>query len=151
MKEKNNLLRIASILMIVCAVVAIVISAVNINSTMSGMANLGGAERAAIEAQLNENNMTMDQALTAVSGIAYAGLGFIAVFNVLKIVIGILGLRKADTGTKFFFVWGIVFLVFGVLSLSSGIFNLLGICNLLGGIVAPILFIAGSSQNKQKI
>ena len=70
MKEKNNLLRIASILMIVCAVVAIVISAVNINSTMSGMANLGGAERAAIEAQLNENNLVSLRSLMCLKSLS---------------------------------------------------------------------------------
>ena len=60
-----------------------------------------------------------------------------------------LGIRKADQATGFFTVWGIILLIFGVFGLTSGIFSLLGICNLLGGIAAPILFIVGGGQNKK--
>lgn len=80
--RKNTMLRTASVLMAVCALAAIIISAVNTSSTL-------------------------------------------------------------------FIAWGIVFLVFGVFSLGST-FSLLGICNLLGGIVAPVLFLIGGNRNKKQ-
>ncbi|HJB06316.1 MAG TPA: hypothetical protein H9716_00400 [Candidatus Enterocloster faecavium] len=149
MDNKNKLLRIASILMIVCAAAAILIAAVNTGLSLNSVANMSAEERAAVEAQLSEGGLTMDQAMTAMSGIAYVSLGMNVIFNAVKIIVGILGIRKADNVTTFFLVWGIILLVFGVLSLSGGI-SLLGICNLLGGIVAPVLFIVGGNQNKRR-
>lgn len=149
MSEKNKLLRIASILMIVCAAAAILISVININLSLNAVNNLSSEELAAVESQLGESGLTMDQAMMALSGIAYISLGLTIVFNVIKIIVGTVGLRKAEHGSTYFFVWGIVLLVFGVFSLSTG-FNLLGLCNLLGGIAAPILFIAGGNQNKRR-
>lgn len=151
MKEKNNLLQAASIMMIVCAVLAIIITAVNISSSLSSMMNLTPDESAAVEAQLNEGGITMDQAVMAVSGIAYAALGVSVIFNVIKIIVGILGIRKSRTASTFFLIWGIILLIFGIFGLSTGIISLLGICNLLGGIAAPILFIIGSKQNKKAL
>ena len=149
MKEKNKLLQIASILMIVCAILAIIITAINTNKSLGSISGMTAEESAAVEAQLNAGGVTMDQAMMAVSGIAYVGLALVIIFNVVKIIVGILGIRKADQATGFFTVWGIILLIFGVFGLTSGIFILLGICNLLGGIAAPILFIVGGGQNKK--
>ena len=102
-----------------------------------------------VEAQLGEVDMTMDDAMGIVSAIAYVGVGLVVVFNAVRIAVGILGLKKADQSSKFFTVWGVIFLVFGVLSLSGGVVSLLGLCNLVGGIVAPILFIVGGKQNQK--
>lgn len=151
MKEKNKLLQIAALLIIVCAVAAIIITAVNINRSLSSMTNLSTEESAAVEAQLNEGGITMDQAMTAVSGVAYLALAFAVIFNVVKIIIAIMGIRKLDRTSDFFIAWGIIFLIFGVFNLGSGIFTPLGICNLLGGIAAPILFIIGGIQNKKSL
>ena len=148
MNNKNQLLRIASILMIVCAAAAILIAAVNTGLSLSSVANMSAEEQAAVEAQLSEGGLTMDQAMMALSGVAYVGLGMTVIFNAVKIIVGIVGLRKADSASTYFFVWGIILLIFGVLSLSGGI-NLIGVCNLLGGIAAPVLFIVGGSQNKK--
>ena len=144
MNNKNQLLRIASILMIVCAAAAILIAAVNTGLSLSSVANMSAEEQAAVEAQLSEGGLTMDQAMMALSGVAYVGLGMTVIFNAVKIIVGIVGLRKADSASTYFFVWGIILLIFGVLSLSGGI-NLMGVCNLLGGIA----FIVGGSQNKK--
>lgn len=149
MKEKNKLLQIASILMIVCAILAVIITTVNTNKSLNSISGMSAEESAAVEAQLNAGGVTMDQAMMAVSGIAYVGLAFSIIFNLVKVVIGILGLRKADQASNFFLVCGIIFLVFGVFGLTSGIFSPLGICNLLGGVAAPILFIIGGGQNKK--
>ena len=135
------MIQIASILFIVVAVVTIILSIVNINTSLSSMTNLTAQEAASVEAQLGEVDMTMDD--------AYVGVGLVVVFNAVRIVVGILGLKKADQSSKFFTVWGIIFLVFGVLGLSGGVASLLGLCNLVGGIVAPILFIVGGKQNQK--
>lgn len=150
MKEKNKFLQAASIIMILCAVLAILITAINTNAALSSISGLSPEEQTAVEAQLSEGDITMDQVMTAVSAIAYVGLGLTIIFNIIKVIVGFLGLKKADTSSKFFIVWGIILLVFGVLSLSSGILNPLGICNLLGGVAAPILFIIGGNQNKKE-
>ena len=150
MKEKNKFLQAASIIMILCAVLAILITAINTNAALSSISGLSPEEQTAVEAQLSEGDITMDQVMTAVSAIAYVGLGLTIIFNIIKVIVGFLGLKKADTSSKFFIVWGIILLVFGVLSLSSGILNRLGICNLLGGVAAPVLFIIGGNQNKKE-
>ena len=141
------MIQIASILFIVVAVVTIILSIVNINTSLSSMTNLTAQEAASVEAQLGEVDMTMDDAMGIVSAIAYVGVGLVVVFNAVRIAVGILGLKKADQSSKFFTVWGVIFLVFGVLSLSGGVVSLLGLCNLVGGIVAPILFTGGANQN----
>lgn len=147
--NKNTLLRTASILMAVCALAAIIISAVNTFSTINSFGNMSADEISMIESELSEVGMSAEQAVGLVSGIGYVGLAFIVIFNLVKIIIGILGFQRAETSSTLFIAWGIVFLIFGVLNLGS-IFSLLGICNLLGGIVAPVLFLIGGSRNKKQ-
>ena len=106
MNNKNQLLRIASILMIVCAAAAILIAAVNTGLSLSSVANMSAEEQAAVEAQLSEGGLTMDQAMMALSGVAYVGLGMTVIFNAVKIIVVIVGLRKADSASTYFFVWG---------------------------------------------
>lgn len=139
---------IASILFIVVAVVTIILSIVNINTSLSSMTNLTAQEAASVEAQLGEVDMTMDDAMGIVSAIAYVGVGLVVVFNAVRIAVGILGLKKADQSSKFFTVWGIIFLIFGILGLGN-IVSIMGLCNLAGGIAAPILFLIGAKQNKK--
>ena len=50
MDNKNKLLRIASILMIVCAAAAILIAAVNTGLSLNSVANMSAEERAAAKA-----------------------------------------------------------------------------------------------------
>ena len=137
--------------MIVAAVVFIISVAVGMPQVVASLdflktTNLDGT-------QMMENaeklNMTADQAIAFSSTIIYVLIGIMVAFNVVKIIVGILGLKKADQPSKFFTVWGIIFLVFGVLGLSGGVASLLGLCNLVGGIVAPILFIVGGKQNQK--
>lgn len=147
---KNTLIRAASIMMAICACVAVIISAFNIFITTGLVGNLSADQSAMIELESQlEGLLSADQAVGIFSAVMYAALILIVIFNVMKIIVGIVGFRKAETGTTYFIAWGIVLLVFGVLSLG-GLFSLLGICNLLGGIVAPILFIIGGSQNKKR-
>ena len=88
-------------------------------------------------------------AVGLVSGIAYVTLAITVAFNVLKIIIGILGIKKSEVmgSNNFFMIWGIVFLIFGVFGLA-GTFSLIGFCNLMAGIAAPLLYIIFSKQTK---
>ena len=52
--------------------------------------------------------------------------------------------KTKDSTTRF-----LIYSFIGLLIFSIIIFSLLGICNLLGGIAAPILFIVGGGQNKK--
>ena len=71
-----------------------------------------------LESQL-EGLLSADQAVGIFSAVMYAALILIVIFNVMKIIVGIVGFRKAETGTTYFIAWGIVLLVFGVLSLGG--------------------------------
>lgn len=149
MKEKNKLIQVGSILLIVAAIVSIVLSIVNVNTSLGSMTNLTTAESATVEAQLNELDMTMDDAVGIVSGIAYVLIGIAVAFNAVRIIVGIMALKKADQASKFFTVWGIILLVLGVFGLLFGSGVLVTLCNLLGGIIAPILLIVGGKQNQK--
>ena len=121
-------------MMAICACVAIIISAFNIFITTGLVGNLSADQSAMIELESQlEGLLSADQAVGIFSAVMYAALILIVIFNVMKIIVGIVGFRKAETGTTYFIAWGIVLLVFGVLSLG-GLFSLLGICNLLGAL-----------------
>lgn len=75
MNNKNQLLRIASILMIVCAAAAILIAAVNTGLSLSSVANMSAEEQAAVEAQLSEGGLTMDQFPSEQLGIGFDVIG----------------------------------------------------------------------------
>lgn len=147
---KNKLLQIASVLMIVAAVLAILLTALNILSFRAYLAELDPEQSAALQAQLLESGLTAEQAATAFNGMFLAMMGLLTAFNLVKIVVGALGLRKTAEGTTFYIVWGAVLLVFGVLSIPSST-NLLGLCNAVGGLAAPALFLMGGSQNKKRL
>lgn len=147
---KNKLLQIASILMIAAAVLAILITAVNVFTVATSVNDLSAEEIVALEVQLQDTDFTMEQAGMILQGTALVAFGMAALFNLVKIVVGVLGLRKTASGSTFYLVWGIVLLVFGVLSIPTTA-NLLGLCNAVGGLAAPLLFIAGGSQNKKRL
>lgn len=149
MKEKNKLIQVGSVLLIVVAIVSIILSIVNVNTSLGSMTDLTTAESATVEAQLNELDMTMDDAVGIISGIGYVLIGIAVAFNAVRIIVGIMALKKADQASKFFTVWGIILLVLGVFSLLFGSGVLVTLCNLLGGIVAPILLIVGGKQNQK--
>ena len=136
--------------MIVFAVLALILSVFNVMDTvrlLNGDRNLHVLINAA--ADETGGGITGDLVLGITAVIMYVSLAVAALFNIMKIVIGVLGLQKADVpGTdKFFLVWGVVFLAFGVFGIS-GLFSLAGVCNLGGGIAAPILFVVFSKQNR---
>lgn len=150
MKEKNKLLQVGSILMIVASIVSIIVlilSLPQMNALFDFVNTVGITDSSTLE-QMAELNMTQEQAVSITLAMVYVIVGIMIVFQVVKLIVGILGLKKADQASKFFTVWGIIFLVFGVLGLSDFL-SITGVCNLAGGIVAPILFIVGAKQNKK--
>ena len=147
--NKNMLLRVGSILMAVCALVAILVSAVNIFLSLGSIGNMSASEWAMLEDQFSQLGVSAEQAMGIFSTISYIVLVLVVIFNVMKIIVGIVGFRKAETASTYFIAWGIVLLIFGLLSLGN-LLNIIGICNLLGGIAAPILFILGGIQNKNR-
>lgn len=147
--NKNMLLRVGSILMAVCALVAILVSAVNIFLSLGSIGNMSASEWAMLEDQFSQLGVSAEQAMGIFSTISYIVLVLVVIFNVMKIIVGIVGFRKAETASAYFIAWGIVLLIFGLLSLGN-LLNIIGICNLLGGIAAPILFILGGIQNKNR-
>ena len=77
-------------------------------------------------------------------------LGLGAALNVVKIVVGVLGIRKAAEPATFFVVWGAVLLLLGVLGMMfSGVTSVLGLCDLAGGVFGPAFFLWGGVQNKR--
>ena len=83
-------------------------------------------------------------------GLVWVLLGLAVAFNVVKIVVGVLGLRRTDRASNFFLVWGVVFLVFGVGGLLfSGVASIFGMCDLAAGLFGPALFLWGGVQNKR--
>lgn len=153
MQKKNQLLRIGSILMILGAAMAMLMAMATASTLDMGMSTVNSlTQDPAFMADLEATGMTLDQVLAAAKNLLTAVMGMMAVFNVIKIVVGALGLRKLQSGTVYFTGWGIAFLVFGVLGLLIfGVSNLMGIANLLGGLAGPVLYIVGGAQNKKAL
>lgn len=152
MEKKNNILKIASFILIIFAAISIAVSAANVFKLIGEVNNLDPAAQAALDQAIAENpdsGVSADMAVGALNGIAYGVLAVSVIFGGLKIIVGIMGIKKSGVmGTnKFFLVWGIIFLIFGIFGLGN-IASLSGVCNLLAGIVAPLLYIIFSKQNK---
>ena len=120
---------------------------------------LGGALASQVDALLQDpsfaadleaSGMTLDALVEGMQGVLNVLLGLGVLFNVLKIVVGILGIRKAAQPATFFVVWGVVFLLLGVLGMMfSGVASVFGLCDLAGGVFGPALFLWGGIQNKR--
>ena len=152
MEKKNNLLKIASYILIAFAAIALVVSVVNIFRSLGQVNYMDAATQAALDQAVAANagsGVSADMAVRLVSGNAYVTLAITVAFNVLKIIIGILGIKKSEVmgSNNFFMIWGIVFLIFGVFGLA-GTLSLIGFCNLMAGIAAPLLYIIFSKQTK---
>ena len=152
MKEKNRNILIGAILMISGAGLSILLTLVY-GSVLGG--SLAGqveamAQDAAFAAQLADTGMTMDAFVEAMQGTLNILLGLVVVFHVAKIVVGVLGIRKAAQPAGFFVVSGVVFLLLGVLGMMfSGVTSVFGLCDLAGGVFGPALFFWGGVQNKR--
>ena len=139
--ENKKLIQIASIILVVFAVVSMIVAVINVNKSLSSMTDLTPEEAAMVDLQMSSVGMDLNSATVLVSVIAYVSLAIGCAFSIVKIVVGALALKNPNRSRKFFQAWGIVFLIFGIIGLRGGIFHLLGLCNLLTGIVAPVLFL----------
>ena len=152
MKEKNRNILIGAILMISGAGLSILLTLVY-GSVLGG--SLAGqveamAQDAAFAAELEASGMTLDALIEGMQGTLSILLGLGAALNVVKIVVGVLGIRKAAEPATFFVVWGVVFLLLGVLGMMfSGVASVFGLCDLAGGVFGPGLFLWGGIQNKR--
>lgn len=145
----KKIIRIGALLVAVFALIAIIVSVVNVNKSLSSMTNLSPEEALAVESQFNEGGVDMDSAFAMLQVVSYGTLAVVSIFSIIKIIVGLLILKKTERSHKFFLSWGTVFLVFGIFGMGAGM-TLLGLCNLLSGIVGPILLIVGSAQMKKQ-
>lgn len=159
----NRLLQISAILLIVCAVLGII--------AMGGLSGkLIGAElmtnpeviaKASISAGVSPDELIammqspegMEIANTAIFAIRLAMVAMAAVAALPRLIAGVLGLSRSSKPEKngFFLIWGVVLLVLGIIGLvfTGGLASFNGIVSLLGGVIAPITYIIGASQQKK--
>lgn len=147
--DAKKLIRIGALLIAVFAAVSIIVGVVNVNKSLSSMNDLSPEEAAMVESQFDQAGVDMDSAVGLVSTIGYVTLAITSAFSILKIVVSLLILKKTDRSHNFFIAWGTVFLVFGIFGINIG-FNLMGLCNLLAGIVGPVLLVVGGAQLKKQ-
>ena len=106
---------------------------------------------AAFAAELEASGMTLDALIEGMQGTLSILLGLGAALNVVKIVVGVLGIRKAAQPATFFVVWGVVFLLLGVLGMMfSGVASVFGLCDLAGGVFGPGLFLWGGHPEQAR-
>lgn len=135
MTYQNTLLKVTAILMIVFAVLGLVSAGM---ISMDVQKELGGSSS-------GFTSMIME--------IAMEDPSFAAIAAVPRAIAGIMGLSRSSRPEKsgFFMAWGIVLLILGVIGMlfSGGVFSLNGLVSLVGGVVLPILYLVGSSQQKK--
>lgn len=150
--DAKKLIKLGAVLLAVFALLTIIVSLINVNKSISTMTKEGmtAEEIASVEAELSKQGMDMDSALSLIMVIAYVTIGILSIFSVIKIVIGLLILKNANRSHKFYMTWSVIFLIFGLLGLKSGIFNMLGLCNIISGVAAPILLIVGSVKLRKE-
>ena len=153
MKQKNRNILIGAILMISGAGLALILTFIYgsvLDSSLAEQVTAMTQQDAAFAAELEASGMTLDALIEGMQGTLSILLGLGAALNVVKIVVGVLGIRKAAEPATFFVVWGAVLLLLGVLGMMfSGVASVLGLCDLAGGVFGPALFLWGGVQNKR--
>ena len=155
--QENMLLKIGSILFIVGGLLGGLVPIINSLSTMGSadqITSLYGTEEAFDQMILAQSGGTLggDAVLSIFFGTIIVIAVLYAIMMIIHILVGVLGLSRAKNPqrSRFFTVWGIILLIFGVLNvLLSGVFSLNAILGMISGIAAPILFLVGASQMKK--
>lgn len=155
--QENKLLKIGSILFIVGGLLGGLVPIINSLSTMGSadqITSLYGSEEAFDQMILAQSGGTLggDAVLSIFFGMIIFIAALYAIMMIIHILVGVLGLSRAKNPqrSRFFTVWGIILLIFGVLNvLLSGVFSLSAILGMISGIAAPILFLVGASQMKK--
>ena len=151
MQEKNRNILIGSILMIsgagLSAVLTLVYGSVFGRSLEAYVGTLTADE--AFAAELAASGMTLDAVVEAMQGTLTVLLVLAVLFQLVKIAVGVWGLRRAARPATAFVAWGAVFLALGLLGMMfSGVTSVFGLCDLAGGVLGPGLFLWGGVQNK---
>ena len=143
MKQKNRNILIGAILMISGAGLALILTFIYgsvLDSSLAEQVTAMTQQDAAFAAELEASGMTLDALIEGMQG----------TLSILLGVVGVLGIRKAAEPATFFVVWGVVFLLLGVLGMMfSGVASVFGLCDLAGGVFGPGLFLWGGIQNKR--
>lgn len=155
--QENKLLKIGSILFIVGGLLGGLVPIINSLSTMGSadqITSLYGSEEAFDQMILAQSGGTLggDAVLSIFFGTIIVIAVLYAIMMIIHVLVGVLGLSRAKNPqrSRFFTVWGVILLVFGVLNvLLSGVFSLSAILGMISGIAAPILFLVGASQMKK--
>ena len=155
--QENKLLKIGSILFIVGGLLGGLVPIINSLSTMGSASQITsayGSEEAFDQMILAQSGGTLggDAVLSIFFGTILVIAVLYAIMMIIHILVGVLGLSRAKNPqrSRFFTVWGVILLVFGVLNvLLSGVFSLNALLGMISGIAAPILFLVGASQMKK--
>ena len=152
--QENKLLKIGSILFIVGGLLGGLVPIINSLSTASQITSAYGSEEAFDQMILAQSGGTLggDAVLSIFFGTIIVIAVLYAIMMIIHVLVGVLGLSRAKNPqrSRFFTVWGIILLIFGVLNvLLSGVFSLSAILGMISGIAAPILFLVGASQMKK--
>lgn len=159
----NRLLTFSALALIICAVLG-VIAMWMLSGTVISPELLSDPEllaKAAISANVSPDElvaMLQTPEGTQVVGTAFmairmAMVAMAAVASLPRLIAGVLGLSRVAKPEKhgFFLVWGAVLLTLGIIGLvfTGGIASFNGLVSVIGGLVAPILYIIGAAQQKK--
>ena len=138
MQEKNRNILIGSILMIsgagLSVVLTLVYGSVFGRSLEAYVGTLTADE--AFAAELAASGMTLDAVVEAMQGTLTVLLVLAVLFQLVKIAVGVWGLRRAARPATAFVAWGAVFLALGLLGMMfSGVTSVFGLCDLAGGVL----------------
>ena len=107
MKQKNRNILIGAILMISGAGLALILTFIYgsvLDSSLAEQVTAMTQQDAAFAAELEASGMTLDALIEGMQGTLSILLGLGAALNVVKIVVGVLGIRKAAQPATFFVV-----------------------------------------------
>lgn len=145
----KRLIRISALLIGGFALLSIFISIFQINHSLSTMLNMTPEEAAQVEVMFRQMGMDMDQVYGMLRLVVYGILAVTTTLSAMKVIVSLLLILKPERSNGFYLAWGIVFLTLGILGLGVGM-NLLGLCNLMAGILGPILLLVSGIKMKHQ-
>lgn len=137
-----------AILLTIGSIGIIIMSIINLNETFSYMLNADPAGGMLEQhfSQVIQNK----QAVILFMLMGYVSLAISSVFSVVKIIVGLLILKKAERSRNFYLIWSILFLIFGLYAVKTVGLTTLGFCHLVSGVIGPVLLIVGSIKMKRE-
>lgn len=148
--DSKKFIKLGALLLIIFAALTITISVVNLTSTLAELSNMNSEDAALIDAQLRQEGTDLDSALVVIKVVAYITLAVGSILSVIKIIVGVLILKKTERTHKFYMTWSVIFIIFGLWAVKSVGFTMLGLSHLISGLAAPALLIVGSIKLKKE-